>query len=654
MGEGKMIKKLKVENFRSLKNVEITFEDDITVLIGENDSGKTSIVDALKIMFDNKTVEEDDFYYGANKICITVETDDKTFIKEFEKNNRNITSRTGILFSKSELEKIREYLDSDEFNSLPTDDDKKNKLKEYFDLFNITPFRRSSRVDTLKRKVLEKLEKAFEIIDIYNELNSNYFDSLHTNNKKDKLKRYAEKLGINFEDNEEDIDVDRLKDKVLEELRKFVDSDGRIIVEGNIPKCYIYFLDGKHFEDISEFIKEMFFKEKVKDIWKEKISEEKTIEDIIKEKFDKYSENLELEIKEKKIIDKLRKYLPQLTEIKIKPIFDPKPIPVDIKPILLEGDKEIPINKKGDGTKRRITMALLELKKSEKDKIPTLYVFDEPDTHLHVRAQRDLLRIIKDFSKDGRQIIITTHSPFIMNSVEARKIRLLSLENGETKIKKISNDDDVEEILENLGIENIYLFFARKILIVEGETEEVFIPKMYKKLYGTALREDLIKLINRKGVNNIPRFVEVLKDFVKPNEIFILTDKDIDRNKKAKHIINELDIPKDNIFKVGHKEFEDAFEPEVIYEAWKQYVIKNSEEIEDKWEQNWTVENVFNLWKECIENTDRRKFSEELRKLNDGSGVRMTKPNLGKALAEYCEWEHLPKELQDLLERLRE
>ena len=168
MGEGKMIKKLKVENFRSLKNVEITFEDDITVLIGENDSGKTSIVDALKIMFDNKTVEEDDFYYGANKICITVETDDKTFIKEFEKNNRNITSRTGILFSKSELEKIREYLDSDEFNSLPTDDDKKNKLKEYFDLFNITPFRRSSRVDTLKRKVLEKLEKAFEIIDIFN------------------------------------------------------------------------------------------------------------------------------------------------------------------------------------------------------------------------------------------------------------------------------------------------------------------------------------------------------------------------------------------------------------------------------------------------------------------------------------------------------
>ena len=141
-----------------MKNVEITFKDDLVVLIGENDGGKTSIVDTLKIMFNNKTVEEDDFYYGTNKICITVETDDKTFIKEFEKNNGGITSRTGILFSKSELEEICDYLNSDEFNSLPTDDDKKNKLKEYFGLFNITPFRRNSRVDTLKQKVLEKLE----------------------------------------------------------------------------------------------------------------------------------------------------------------------------------------------------------------------------------------------------------------------------------------------------------------------------------------------------------------------------------------------------------------------------------------------------------------------------------------------------------------
>ncbi len=41
-----MLTNIKIENFRSLKNVEIPLEKDITVLIGENDSEKTSVIDA--------------------------------------------------------------------------------------------------------------------------------------------------------------------------------------------------------------------------------------------------------------------------------------------------------------------------------------------------------------------------------------------------------------------------------------------------------------------------------------------------------------------------------------------------------------------------------------------------------------------------------
>ncbi|ACV24815.1 ATP-dependent nuclease [Methanocaldococcus fervens] len=642
-----MIKKLMVENFRSLKNVEISFEDDITVLVGENDSGKTSIVDALKIMFDNKTVEEDDFYYGTNKIRIVVETDDKTFIKEFEKNDGDITLRTSILFSKSKLERICNYLNSDKFNSL-ADNDKKSTLTEIANKLGVK-FKSNIKANTLKDRVLGRLDIFLRIEEICNYLESDCFNSLSNEKKEDILKEYAEKLGIKLEG---DIEVNKLKDKVLEELRKFVYNDGRIIVEGNIPKYHVYFLDGKHFEDISKFIKEMFFKEKIENIWKEKISEEKTIEEFILEKLKEYSENIERELKEGDVVNKLKKYLPKLEDIKIEPIFTSDKINADIKPKLLENCGEIPIHKKGDGTKRRITMALLECKKSKQEEQPTLYVFDEPDTHLHVRAQRDLLRVIEDFYKSGNQVIITTHSPFIMNSVEARKIRLLSLKNGETKIKKISHDKVVEKILKDLGIENIYLFFARKILIVEGETEEVFIPKIYEKFHGTALRSDLIKLINRKSVDNIPKFAEVLHEFIKPEDIIILVDNDIDEN--AEEIINKLNIPKENIFKIGYKEFEDAFEPEVIYESWKQYVIKKKgEKLNKEWlTTKWTIENISKIREECIKNS--MKFSKKLKSLNAESGAKMTKPKLAEALAEYCEWEHLPKELQNLLERLRE
>lgn len=44
------LKKMRVQNFRSLKDVEISFQDDLTILIGENDSGKSSVLDVLELV----------------------------------------------------------------------------------------------------------------------------------------------------------------------------------------------------------------------------------------------------------------------------------------------------------------------------------------------------------------------------------------------------------------------------------------------------------------------------------------------------------------------------------------------------------------------------------------------------------------------------
>lgn len=111
-----MIKELKVKNFRSLKNVKIPLEEDLTVLIGENDSGKTSIVDAFKIMFESKEPEIDDFYWGTDEILIKVEINDVSFIKKFSKDSdNNIQSKTMVRFSREFLERIKEDVNSDDF-----------------------------------------------------------------------------------------------------------------------------------------------------------------------------------------------------------------------------------------------------------------------------------------------------------------------------------------------------------------------------------------------------------------------------------------------------------------------------------------------------------------------------------------------------------
>lgn len=144
---------------------------------------------------------------------------------------------------------------------------------------------------------------------------------------------------------------------------------------------------------------------------------------------------------------------------------------------------------------------------------------------------------------------------------KARQIRLLLLKDGETKLKPISTDRDVEWTLRSLGIENVNLF-SQVILIVEGETEEVFIPLIYEKLFGSNLYSVLVKVINRKSIADVPRFARVLLEFVKPEDVFILIDNDADDETKS--ITKELQIPDENIFIVGHKEFEDAFEAKIF------------------------------------------------------------------------------------------
>lgn len=579
-----MIKKVIVQNFRSLKNVVIPFEKDLTVIVGENDCGKTSIIDAIKIVFNNENVELDDFYHDANQISIEIEMDDKSIIKKIKREDEEILSPEILIkLNKNLINQIKEHIESEEFK--------------------------------------EKDE----------------------NNKKEKLKLYANDLGVKYSAN---IGVDTLKSRIMEKIEELEDKKGSdLIIPGKVPESLIYFLDGKHFQDVKKFFSEMFFKNKKRSIWTEK--DEKsglTLENIIKSNLDEYSKNLSAEIEEKGITDELKKYLPELNGIVIKSKFEPRDIQIDLKVQLLEeNDDEINIDKKGDGTKRKITMALLKYGKDITKDLNPIYIFDEPDTHLHVKSQIDLLKIIRNISNNSSQVIITTHSPFILNSVTPRQVRLL-INNGDTKLKHIKFDKEVEWIFSRLGIENLNLFFSRKILIVEGETEKNFLPTVQERFFDATFYNILVKLVNRRGITDIPRFAEVLSDFVEPTDIYILTDNDGD--KETVELMNKLKISSDNIVKVGTKEFEDSFEPETIYNAWKKFVESKGRDIGPE----WTIENIKNLKNKCI--NENKKFSKELRSLNSKCSVKLTKPIFGAALAENIERSDMDIEIDRLLQEL--
>ena len=63
------ISKILIENFRSFEKTEVDFHEGINVLIGHNNSGKSNLLAAMALIFDNtvnRQLEVDDFYNGIN------------------------------------------------------------------------------------------------------------------------------------------------------------------------------------------------------------------------------------------------------------------------------------------------------------------------------------------------------------------------------------------------------------------------------------------------------------------------------------------------------------------------------------------------------------------------------------------------------------
>lgn len=478
------------------------FNKGLNVIIGENDAGKTSLIDSLKILFSKKKIDVNDFNEIENAVTIELEDNDFIYFMESQISEENIINSYKIKPSIEKSNEIKEELESEEFNNLE-ESEQKQILKKYSNLFNTT-FRSNFKVETLKGNILKEIEK------------------------------------------EEFIEVKSL----------------------NYP---ISFLGSREFENIDSFFENTFFKEVKENIWDYEI-EGKTINQHIDEYIENFKEEQLNNENAQELNTQLKEFLPDFKEI--NPIVTSEPklnLKINVE-LLNTNNQQMLLEKMGDGTNRRTTLAIF---KHKKDKNDLVYVFDEVETHLHIKAQLDVLRLLKGLSKEGKQIIITTHSPFLINQVNLDEIKLIRLdaERG-SQIFELDSTTQTQITLANLGIMNIDLFFTSKLLIVEGESELKFIPIMYEKLYGYPITQNFLKIVKADGIKDIPNFIRIIKNSFSKTDIFALMDNDADEETKErlnKWIENGM-IENSNIFVIGQKEFEDTFPNDVLAQALSKYI----------------------------------------------------------------------------------
>ena len=498
-----MIKHIKVTNFRSLDNFSMDFNEGLNVIIGENDAGKTSLIDSIKILFNESKIEREDFRDEKKNVTIELETNNTTYRMLVEP--KTLKTLLESRPSKEICEKIYTEINSEDFKD-KTDDNQRKILKYHCKLFGIG-FRSNSKIETLT-----------------NNLNSQ-----------------------------------------LEEI-----CDNNSFIEQKSLEYPISFLDGKEFENMNTFFEKSFFKELKQNIWDYEI-EDKTIKTYLTELTTKFKDETLSEENAKELYENLSEFLPNFKEIDVYIEPDPQMnFNIDVN-LINSNNQKISLKKMGDGTNRRTTMAIF---KHKQDKNDLCYVFDEPDTHLHIKAQLDIFNLFNDLAEDNKQVIITTHSPFLINEINPRAIKLLSLDSNNTSNIKTLTEEIESHVLNDLGINNIDLFFTNKLIIVEGESEQLFLPKFYQKIYNHPLSHKFVKIVKAEGIKEIPNVVRITKNAFPDTPMYILMDNDSkETEEKLKELIKTYDdLTWDNVFIIGDKEFEDTFTNEVLVKSINDYL----------------------------------------------------------------------------------
>lgn len=177
---------------------------------------------------------------------------------------------------------------------------------------------------------------------------------------------------------------------------------------------------------------------------------------------------------------------------------------------------ETPPNR-GLGSNNILFMACeLLLLGSEADGLPLLLI-EEPEAHLHPQRQLRLMQFlqakVKEARADGQkiQVIMTTHSPSLASAIDLDNMVMLQgrrafpLACGRTNLSK----SDYGFLTRFLDATKANLFFARGVLIVEGDAENILLPTL-ANLLKRDLTESGVSIVNVGGIG-LRRFARIFQ-----------------------------------------------------------------------------------------------------------------------------------------------
>ena len=450
---------IKIENFRSYKNETTIPLNDLTVLIGKNDAGKSTVLEGLDIFFNDSKGR---VKAEPNDININLKTSEKSF-------------SISVTFTDFPKEII-------------IDSSAKTNLKDEY-LLNDSGFLE------IKKEYKITGNKIAPTVYIVANHPSNESCSNLLSMKNADLKKKVEELNIKCPNKK----INNLMRKAIwEHFSKDLKLKNRLIstdkedaekilkfINAQLP-TYTLFQSDRQNKDNDVEVQDPL-KAATKEILKnEKIGQELSkIAKKVKEELSKVADATLDKLKklDPKIAKKISPEIPDSDSLKWADVF---------KNVSITGDS-IPINKRGSGVRRLILLSFFMAEAEKNNSSNVIYAFEEPETSQHADNQIMLIDAFKKISfQPNKQVILTTHSNDIVNELDIENLVMIT-DDSKHKIIDLENT-----LLHNSLNEASYIAFGHP---TEGYHDELYslIEKNNKLKELEKISRELFYIEERNG-----------------------------------------------------------------------------------------------------------------------------------------------------------
>ena len=457
----------KIKNFRGYRDETEIKLNDLTVFVGKNDIGKSTILEALDIFFND----------GKGVIKL-----DKTDVNVKGRKEGNLDIEISVCFSELPEKKI---IDSTVETSLQNEfmlnvDGQLEVIKRYKNggaakifIKAMHPTNNKCAELLLKKNGdLKKIIKS-ENIECENQ-------TVNVNMRQAIWDKFTDDLQL------DNIEIDVSKEdakKIWEKLSNY------------LPVYSLFQSDRKNSDGDDEIqdplktaVKQILNDAELKATLSEVAAE---VENKLKEVADRTL--TKLREMDPAIAASLNPVIPSAESLKWQDVF---------KNVSISGDDDIPINKRGSGVKRLVLLnffrAEAERHYQEQGNTGVIYAIEEPETSQHSDNQRVLIEAFKTLaSASNTQVILTTHSSYIVKQLQFTDLRLIK-----------ENEEGNKEILGVLPGQLQYPSLNEVNYIAFNEVTEEYHDELYsfiefqgwKNLY---IQEKPTRLYKRIGKNNV-------------------------------------------------------------------------------------------------------------------------------------------------------